>query len=77
MELLNHVVTLSCHLFFISFSYQLLTALFDWEKMIKLTPDNLGRVRVLVVFLSIALGYMVSSFFLMIISLGQEMMTLF
>lgn len=77
MELINHIVTLSSHLFFIYFSYHLFSHLFDWEKMIKMTPDNLGRIRIFVVFISVALGYLVSSFFLGIIELSQLMWTVF
>lgn len=77
MDLINQAVTLFSHIFFIYFSYQLWSKLFDWEKWIKMTPDNLNRLRLFVVFISIALGYIVSTFFLGILELSRTLMSAF
>ncbi|MFD0845338.1 DUF1146 family protein [Streptococcus saliviloxodontae] len=61
-----------CHVIFIFMSYQLLTELFDWSKLIRNYIENSRRLNVLLMFVSIAIGYMVSSFFLSIIQMSQD-----
>ncbi|MGT2930558.1 DUF1146 family protein [Streptococcus dentasini] len=75
MDILQSMIPIICHIFFILLSYQLLIRLVDWEKFLKVNPDNLGAITLLVMFLAIALGYLVSSFFLSIISLSTTIFT--
>lgn len=71
MEILNSSVTLISHLVFIAMTHQILRNLFDWSKLIKNTPENIGRLKVFILLVSIALGYMVSHFILEIITVSQ------
>ena len=73
MEILNSTVTILCHLMFISMTHQLLRQLFDWSKIIKNSAENVGRLKVFILFLSIAIGYLVSHFFLEIITMSQTL----
>lgn len=71
MEILNSSVTLISHLVFIAMTHQILRNLFDWSKLIKNTLENIGRLKVFILLVSIALGYMVSHFILEIITVSQ------
>ncbi|MBT0931813.1 hypothetical protein Si091_00601 [Streptococcus infantarius subsp. infantarius] len=71
MEILNSSVTLISHLVFIVMTHQILRNLFDWSKLIKNTSENIGRLKVFILLVSIALGYMVSHFILEIITVSQ------
>lgn len=71
MEILNSSVTLISHLVFIAMTHQILRNLFDWSKLIKNMPENIGRLKVFILLVSIALGYMVSHFILEIITVSQ------
>ncbi|QGX46715.1 DUF1146 domain-containing protein [Streptococcus equinus] len=71
MEILNSSVTLISHLIFIAMTHQVLRNLFDWSKVIKNTPENIGRLKVFILLLSVAIGYMVSHFILEIITVSQ------
>lgn len=77
METLNLIVTLCSHFVFISISYQLLATMVDWSKFIKLTTENMSKLRLLVLFLSLGLGYMVSHFFLELIQVSQNLFFMF
>ncbi|RCW16865.1 hypothetical protein CAC02_06345 [Streptococcus gallolyticus] len=77
MEILNSSVTILCHLMFITMTHQLLRQLFDWSKFIKHSAENLGRLKVFILFLSIAIGYLVSHFFLEIITMSQTLFASF
>ena len=56
MEILNSSVTLISHLVFIAMTHQILRNLFDWSKLIKNTSENIGRLKVFILLVSIALG---------------------
>lgn len=73
MEFLNNTVTLLCHLMFIVMTYQLLYHLFDWSKLIKQPTINAGHLKVFMLLLSISIGYLVSHFFLEVITMGQSL----
>ena len=60
------IFTLSSHLLFIFISFQLLSTVVNWERLLKINTDNALKIRLLILFLSIALGYLVSLFFLAI-----------
>lgn len=64
--------TLSSHMFFIYVSFYLLKDLVRWEKILKVTDDNTRKVRLLVAFFSIVIGYILSSFFISLYHLWQE-----
>lgn len=64
--------TLSSHMFFIYVSFYLLKDLVRWEKVLKVTDDNTRKVRLLVAFFSIVIGYILSSFFISMYHLWQE-----
>lgn len=63
---------LSSHMFFIYVSFYLLKDLVRWEKVLKVTDDNTRKVRLLVAFFSIVIGYILSSFFISLYHLWQE-----
>lgn len=54
-------------------THQLLRQLFDWSKIIKNSAENVGRLKVFILFLSIAIGYLISHFFLEIITMSQTL----
>ena len=64
--------TLSSHMLFIYFSFYLLKDLVRWEKLLKVTADNTRKVLLLVAFLSVMMGYILSSFFISLYQLWQE-----
>ncbi|MCY7074576.1 DUF1146 family protein [Streptococcus oralis] len=64
--------TLSSHILFIYLSFYLLKDLVRWEKVLKVTAANAKKVRLLVGFFSIVMGYILSSFFISLYHLWQE-----
>lgn len=64
--------TLSSHMLFIYVNFYLLKDLVRWEKVLKVTDDNTRKVRLLVAFFSIVIGYILSSFFISLYHLWQE-----
>ena len=68
------VFTLSSHLLFIFLSHQLLSSLVNWEWLLKVNADNALKIRLLILFLSIALGYLVSLFFLSIYQVSFDIL---
>ncbi|RSJ70859.1 hypothetical protein D8801_03080 [Streptococcus oralis] len=57
---------------FIYLSFYLLKDLVRWEKVLKVTAINTKKVRLLVGFFSIVMGYILSSFFISLYQLWQE-----
>ncbi|BDS67994.1 membrane protein [Streptococcus pneumoniae] len=57
---------------FIYVSFYLLKDLVRWEKVLKVTDENTRKVRSLVAFFSIVIGYILSSFFISLYHLWQE-----
>ena len=66
------VFTLSSHMFFIYLSFYLLQDLVRWEQLLRVTAVNTKKVGLLVVFFSIVMGYILSSFFISLYQLWQE-----
>lgn len=64
--------TLSSHMLFIYFSFYLLKDLVRWEKLLKVNANNTRKVLLLVAFLSVMMGYILSSFFISLYQLWQE-----
>ena len=71
-QMVQLLFTLSSHMLFIYVSFYLLKNLVRWEKVLKVTAENTGKVRLLVAFFSIAMGYIMSSFFISLYQLWQE-----
>lgn len=67
------LLNLSSHILFTYIAYHLLTTVVDWAKFTKIYPENQGRLRLLVLFISLALGYFVSSFFLELMEMGRSL----
>ncbi|VLE56817.1 membrane protein [Streptococcus pneumoniae] len=57
---------------FIYVSFYLLKDLVRWDKVLKVTAENTRKVRLLVAFFSIVIGYILSSFFISLYHLWQE-----
>ena len=57
---------------FIFLSFHLLSTVVNWEKLLKVNADNAFRIRFLILLLSIALGFLLSSFFLSLYALGRD-----
>ena len=64
--------TLSSHMLFIYVSFYLLKDLVRWEKLLKVNADNTRKILLLVAFLSVMMGYILSSFFISLYQLWQE-----
>ncbi|WP_125568610.1 MULTISPECIES: DUF1146 family protein [Companilactobacillus] len=71
---INAIITLVSHVVFIWISFNALQVV-DWRKIYN--KSNPRMLQLLVAFVSIALGYTVSSFFLNIISVSQNLTLLF
>jgi conserved hypothetical integral membrane protein len=70
----NAIFTLISHVVFIWLSFNFLQVI-DWKKIYN--GSNPRLLQLLIAFISIALGYTVSSFFLNIISVSQNLTLLF
>ncbi|HEL1087537.1 TPA: DUF1146 domain-containing protein [Streptococcus equi subsp. zooepidemicus] len=74
MEVIRTLLMFFSHLLFIGISYQLLISLIDWSTFTHYRPENMGRLRLLVLFFAIALGYLVSRFMLELIQISQYLL---
>ena len=72
MEILRNSIMLMSHFIFIAIFYNLLINLFDWVKTVKRASENIGRLKLFLLFISIVIGYMVSTFIWSVISLSQD-----
>ena len=72
MEILRNSIMLMSHFIFIAIFYNLLINLFDWGKIVKRASQNIGRLKLFLLFISIVIGYMVSIFIWSVISLSQD-----
>lgn len=64
------------HLLFIYISYHLLITTVDWARWLKVTEDNQPKINMLILFIAIALGYLVSTFFLELLLIGRSFATM-
>ncbi len=71
-DMIQLIFTLSSHMIFIFLSFHLLSTVVNWEKLLKVNADNAFRIRFLILLLSIALGFLLSSFFLSLYTLGRD-----
>ncbi|HGI8594152.1 TPA: DUF1146 family protein [Streptococcus agalactiae] len=67
-----NIVTIVSNFIFIALFYQLFVDLFDWSKMIKMSPQNISKLKVFILLISIVGGYVVSYFLLEVIQLCQS-----
>ncbi|HGS8835042.1 TPA: DUF1146 family protein [Streptococcus agalactiae] len=67
-----NIVTIVSNFIFIALFYQLFVVLFDWSKMIKMSPQNISKLKVFILLISIVGGYVVSHFLLEVIQLCQS-----
>lgn len=77
MEIIFKIVSLFSHLAFIAMVNQLLRQLFDWSKWLKQSPENIQKLSVFLLLLSIAIGYLVSRFVLEVLDLSQSIFFVF
>lgn len=70
--MIQMIFNLSSHLLFIFFSYYLLFNLVRWEKFLKVSAENAIKIRFLILLLSVALGYLASSFFISIYEMSRQ-----
>ena len=71
-DMIQLIFTLSSHMIFIFLSFHLLSTVVNWEKLLTVNADNAFRIRFLILLLSIALGFLLSSFFLSLYALGRD-----
>ncbi|HGA1486643.1 TPA: DUF1146 family protein [Streptococcus suis] len=57
---------------FIYLAHHLLVTTVDWSRWLKVTGDNQRKINLLILFLAIALGYLVSTFFLELLMMGRS-----
>ena len=65
------VFKLCSHLLFIFFAFHLLSTVVEWERFFKVNADNAMKIRFLILLFSIALGYLVSLFFIGIYDMSR------
>jgi len=59
---------------FIYVSFYLLKDLVRWDKVLKVTAENTRKIRLLIALFSIVMGYIMSSFFISLYQLWQEVL---
>ncbi|MEG3297271.1 DUF1146 family protein [Streptococcus suis] len=60
------------HILFIYLAHHLLVTTVDWSRWLKVTGGNQRKINLLILFLAIALGYLVSTFFLELLMVGRS-----
>lgn len=70
--MITSLMGLLSHLLFIYLSHSLLLTVIDWSRFVKGNAENQGKIRLLILFIAIALGYIVSSLFLDLLSLSRS-----
>lgn len=69
--MITSIFTFLSHLLFIYLAHYLLVSTVDWSKWLKVTAENQGKIRLLILFFAIGLGYVVSTFFIEILVTSQ------
>lgn len=64
-------LTFFSHMLFIYLSHRLLVEVVDWSKWLKVTAENQINIQLFILFLAVGLGYLVSTFFLDLLSIGR------
>lgn len=76
MEMSRQLVSLASHMMFIIMSHRLLLAVFDWTKLVDQKRDNQQAIKLLLIFLSIAVGYLVSNFLQELITISRQLLVI-
>lgn len=71
--MINLLVMICSRLLFIYIAHSLLLSVVDWSKWLKGTAENQKKIQLFIVFLAIALGYLVSAFFLDVLSISRNL----
>lgn len=74
--MIQSILQFISHLLFIYISYHLLITTVDWARWLKVTGDNQTKINMLILFIAIALGYLVSTFFLELLLIGRSFATM-
>ena len=74
--MIQSILQFISHLLFIYISYHLLITTVDWALWLKVTGDNQPQINMLILFIAIALGYLVSTFFLELLLIGRSFATM-
>lgn len=61
------------HLLWIAVSHQLMVSVVDFGKILRGTAENKQKIQIFILLLAIALGYLVSTFFLEIVSMSRSL----
>ena len=75
-DMIQSILQFISHLLFIYISYHLLITTVDWARWLKVTGDNQPKINMLILFIAIALGYLVSTFFLELLLIGRSFATM-
>ncbi|WP_246447895.1 DUF1146 family protein [Streptococcus pacificus] len=75
--MIDLILRFTTHLILIGMTYQLLITLFDWGKIVKQPTLNVGKIKLLILFLSITIGFMVSNFIMTIIEISERLFLFF
>lgn len=70
--MIQMIFNLSSHLLFIFFAYYLLMNLVQWEKFLKVSAENVVKIRFLILMISVGIGYLASSFFISIYEMSRQ-----
>ena len=74
--MIQSILQFISHLLFIYISYHLLITTVDWARWLKVTGDHQPKINMLILFIAIALGYLVSTFFLELLLIGRSFATM-
>lgn len=74
--MIQSILQFISHLLFIYISYHLLITTVDWARWLKVTGDNQPKINMLILFIAIALGYLVSTLFLELLLIGRSFATM-
>ncbi|HFI0155959.1 TPA: DUF1146 family protein [Streptococcus suis] len=75
--MVTSILQLLSHILFIYLAHHLLVTTVDWARWLKVTGDNQPKINLLILFLAITLGYLVSTFFLELVIIGRSFGTNF
>ncbi|MBF8969395.1 MULTISPECIES: DUF1146 family protein [unclassified Streptococcus] len=70
------ILAVCSHLLFIYVVHRLLGNVVAWDKFLRITPENTRQAQLLHLIFSIALGFLVSTFFLSLIQFSQTLRSL-
>lgn len=71
--MIQMIFTFCSHLLFISFAYHLLSTVVQWERFLKVTAETAVKIRLIILLISISVGYLTSSFFISIYEFSRQL----